>query len=95
MQKIEFTTSTNGRESALPYKSRCHHHFLESKEVGVFLQDDGLDLMVPGPTFNKWTDCGHVDFPIDIQETVESNLKEKRTYPNPPAKFFINTFTIS
>lgn len=92
---MDFTASINRRECILPYRSRCHLHYLESEEVGVFLQDAGIDLMEADTVFNKWNECGHVDFPLEIQEKIESNLKEKRNYPSSHTQFFINTFNIS
>lgn len=68
----------------MAYKSRCHHHFLEFEEEGLFVPEDGIDLLDGGTVFIKWTDSGHIDFPLDIQETNESSLKEKKNHPSSP-----------
>lgn len=79
----------------MPYKSRCHHHFLDCEEDGVLIPEDGIELSETGTVFSKWSDCGHFDFPLDIQETIESNLKEKRNYPISTAQLYLNSLDFS
>lgn len=79
----------------MPYKSKCHHHFLENEGESVLIPEDGIELLEASTFFLKWTDCGHVDFPLYIQETIESNLKEKRNYPVSPAQLYSNSLDLS
>ncbi len=72
----------------VPLRSRCHHHYLEYEE-------STNDLVEVGAIFSKWTDCGHMDFPLDVQETIESNVKEKRNYPISPAQLYLNLLDFS
>lgn len=75
----------------MPYKSRCHHHFLEREEEGVLLQEDGIEIVEVGTVFQRWSDCGHIHFPLDIQEKMESHIKDKRNYPISTAQVYLNS----
>lgn len=78
----------------MQYKSRCHHHYLEGEENGVLIPEDGIDILEAGTVFLKWSACGHVDFPLDTKETIESFLKEKRNYPSSPAQLYSNSLDL-
>lgn len=75
-------------------KSRSHHHYLEGEENGALIPEDGIEIMEAGSSFLKWSACGHVDFPLDAKETIESNLKEKRNYPSSPAQLYSNSLDL-
>lgn len=76
------------------YRSRCHHHYLEGYDNGIFIPVDGMERGEVSSIYLKWTDCGHLNFPLDSLETVESNLREKRNYPSSPAQLYINSLDL-
>lgn len=79
----------------MPYKTRCHHHFIESEEEGILVPEDGIEILEAGTAFQRWSDCGHIHSPLDIQEKSESHVKDKRNYPMSPAQLYMNSMDFS
>ncbi|MFE8699523.1 hypothetical protein ACFYKX_02675 [Cytobacillus sp. FJAT-54145] len=73
--------------------SRCHHR-LNSEENVAFTTEDGIEVYVAGAAFEKCVTCGHVDFPLESKEMIDSSLKEKRSYPNSPRQLYINLMNL-
>lgn len=70
--------------------SHCHHRFTEMNGPAVFQTEDGIEVNVSGGAFQKCTTCGHIDFPIDTREVIESSLKETKRNPHGTKQIYIN-----
>ncbi|GLB60710.1 hypothetical protein [Cytobacillus sp. NCCP-133] len=70
--------------------SHCHHRFSELGGPAVFRTEDGIEVNVSCTGFQQCTSCGHIDFPVDTREAIESFLKESRKNPNAAKQIYIN-----
>ncbi|WP_026584800.1 hypothetical protein [Bacillus sp. J33] len=70
--------------------SHCHHRFEEFGGPAVFQTEDGIEVNVSCTGFQKCTSCGHIDFPVDTREAIESSLKENRKKPAAAKQIYIN-----
>ena len=72
----------------------CHHRFSLREENVGFTLNDGVDVFNAGARFQKCITCGHMEFPVDSGDMIETTQIEKRNNLFTPKNMYVTLMSL-